>query len=100
MHGGIACSINQNGVIGSSSIVEHFQGLPSADLDLLKAEHLATQLEIVCQYLFQRVITKTREHFGESERVALTFDIEPDPDGTEYFRLYREYAGRYRLATR
>jgi hypothetical protein len=53
---------------------------------------------IVCQYLFQRVITITRERFGESERVALTFDIEPYPDGGEYLKLYGEYATRFSLS--
>jgi hypothetical protein len=84
--------------IGSSNIVDHFQQLPTDDLDLLRSEHLGTPLEIVCQYLFQRIITKTREHFGESEQVALTFDIEPFPDGEEYHKLYGEYATRYPLS--
>ena len=84
--------------VGSSNIVDHFQGLPTADLDLLKSERLGTPLEIVCQYLFQRIITRTREQFGESEQVALTFDIEPFPDGEEYLKLYGEYAARYPLS--
>jgi len=84
--------------VGSSNIIDHFQGLPPADLNLLKSEHLGTPLEIVCQFLFQRIITRTRERFGESEQIALTFDNEPAPDGDEYSKLYAEYAARYPLS--
>ncbi|HEV3316800.1 MAG TPA: hypothetical protein VG488_07535 [Candidatus Angelobacter sp.] len=84
--------------IGSSNIIDHFKALPSADLALLKAEHLGTPAEIVCQYSFQRIITITRERFSESEQVALTFDNEPAPDGEEYHKIYNEYATRYPLS--
>jgi hypothetical protein len=81
--------------IGSSNIIDHFQSLPAADFELLKSEHVGTPAEIVCQHLFQRIISNTRKRFGESERVALTFDIEPRPDSEEYFKLYNEYTTRH-----
>jgi hypothetical protein len=81
--------------VASSNIVDHFSELPPADFDLLKSESLGTALEIVCQHLFQRIISRTRERYSESESCALTFDIEPNPAAEKYFAIYNEHTNRY-----
>ncbi|HEY6252493.1 MAG TPA: DUF3800 domain-containing protein [Candidatus Angelobacter sp.] len=72
--------------------------MPEKDFALLKSEYLGTPLELVCQYLFQRIITLTRQRYGDSERIALAFDMEPFPDGEEYLKIYHEYATRHQHA--
>src|SRR5487761_277230 len=81
--------------IGSTAIVNHFGELSDADLDLLKSESLGTPPEAICQHLFQRIVTRTRTKYSESESVALTFDIEPSPAAEKYFSIYNDYTNRY-----
>lgn len=92
---GVIIDSPQIHAIGSSNIINHFGELPAADLDLLESESLGTPLEIVCQHLFQRIISRTREKYSESESVALTFDIEPSLAAEKYLSIYADYTNRY-----
>lgn len=82
--------------IGAALIVEHFNALPRADLDLLTAEKMGTPLEFLFHLLMQQIVHRSYE-FWPVEEVGVVFENSKRDTEDQFRDLYINYRdGFYR----
>jgi len=82
----------QSGIfaVGSGAFTDIFSDLDANDKLLLHSERLGDRYDLVFQYCVQQVAHWTKT-LWDGEKVGLIFDVENEPQASEYLKLHNRY---------